>query len=941
MKILIGVILFISVSVGQAQKLGDLLKQAAKESKTDSNNILNETASEEKLKQDSIDFQLAISINENAGFFDITEKGEKLRQVLYLAKDETTKTQYEIMRDSLESALDMYNARWYRVAEGQFLQLKKSLETKGMTSDLNYLRCLSNIGLVYLIKGQYDDAENFLKAALEGSEEILGKNSIGYASNLNNHAKLNQQLGRFNDAEHQFDEAQNIFIAKSGKNSMQNAIITNNKAMLSMVMGRTDQAVALMKSAVYYAEKAPGKQGKKSFDSRKFQSNQALVYQLAGQYPEAEATFTSIKTVFETRKQITTSEYAGLLNQLAILYIQMNKSEKVEPLLKKAGEIYQKGRTLNNASFAKVQHDLGVFYRMQGKYVEAEVATKKAIELRAQELGTEHPDYVKSVENLGLILWKKGDLVGAYPLLKEGIDKSLSFINSYFKPMSEAEKTKYWETLQPRFQRFYNFALEFSATNSTILTDVFNAQIATKALLLNSTNKVKKTILASGNPALIQNYLDWIGKKEALSHYYSLSKEQLKEQKINLKALEKETNDAEKALSAQSTIFSEGYSAQVITLDKLTPLLKDDEALVEVIRVHGFDKELTDESRYVALILKKGLALPKVVVLDNGKQLETRYAKFYKNAAINKMEDAYSYDQYWAKLDGELTGKKVIYFAPDGVFNQINVNTLKKPAGDYVLNRYDVVIMGNPKDLIQLKQPTKPLTKKDAFLMGFPDYGGTAVPLPGTKVELDGITKILKTSGYKVEMRQEKEASEKNLKAINAPSLIHIATHGYFLADADVGTGNTLGVDAENASKNPLLRSGLILANPTGQKQDTTAIDFGSTDNGVLTAYEAMNLDLDGTNLILLSACETGLGDVRAGEGVYGLQRAFLVAGANALVMSLWKVDDAATQQLMTNFYTNWTKTGNKFKAFKLAQQQLMTKYKDPYYWGAFVMMGM
>jgi CHAT domain-containing protein len=145
----------------------------------------------------------------------------------------------------------------------------------------------------------------------------------------------------------------------------------------------------------------------------------------------------------------------------------------------------------------------------------------------------------------------------------------------------------------------------------------------------------------------------------------------------------------------------------------------------------------------------------------------------------------------------------------------------------------------------------------------------------------------------------------------------------------------------ENAQENPLLRSGLLLANASNTIDGTNSVNLSSNDNGILTAYEVMNMNLDGTDLVILSACETGLGEVKAGEGVYGLQRAFLVAGANALIMSLWKVDDAATQQLMTNFYTNWVKTGNKQKAFKQAQIQLMAKYKEPYYWGAFVMMGL
>jgi CHAT domain-containing protein len=362
--------------------------------------------------------------------------------------------------------------------------------------------------------------------------------------------------------------------------------------------------------------------------------------------------------------------------------------------------------------------------------------------------------------------------------------------------------------------------------------------------------------------------------------------------------------------------------------------------VTEIIRVRKYEQNFTADSRYIALILTKGIELPKIVILDNGQQLDTRYSKYYRNAIQQKIADEYSYDQYWSKIEPELKGQKGIYISPDGVYNQLNLNTLKKPGGDYVINRFDLTILGNSKDLINLKKKKAGAAKKNATLLGFPDYAGNSIAaLPGTKVEIAGISKILKASGYQVNQFTQKTATEANLKNVKGPALMHIATHGYFLKDVDQGS-SAFGVHLENANDNPLLRSGLMLAGAANTVSGTAMPNLGSNDNGILTAYEAMNLNLTGTSLIVLSACETGLGDVKAGEGVYGLQRAFLVAGAEALIMSLWKVDDAATQQLMTTFYSNWIKTGNKQKAFKQAQLQLMTKYKEPYYWGAFVMMG-
>ena len=903
---------------------------------------LGSSGAKKRAKLDSIDFQFTMSVNENAGFFDVENKGEGGARVLYAMKDRKDKAISDIARDTLDLAIGYYNLRMFKLAQESFLDAQNFMEQNGLANDISYLRCVSNLGVVYLMQGRTSDAERYINYSLENTQSILGENSVGYAANLNSRAKLDQMIGKYNEAEKNFDEAGQKLKAAFGENSMQYAIVQNNKAMLYQTLGRYPDAVQLMKEAIKNTEGTNKKllQGKNSFDNRRFQSNLALLYQMSGNFAQAEATFLSIKKVFESKMQTNAPEYASLLNQLAQLYIQMNNPEQTEPLLQKAAAIYKKKFTEENPSFAKVQNDLGNFYRMQGRYPEAETALVRAIGIRKTTLGENHPDYVKSVDNLAVLYWKKGDLSKAYTYFNEAMTKSLDFINQYFPPMSEAEKSKYWDVLQPRFQRFYSYAIETSTTKPDILNDVYDYQIATKALLLNSTNKIKKAILSSGDQSLIKDYLDWIGQKETLSRYYALSKDELKQQKIDIQSLEKQANATERSLSQRSTDFSKGYSNEKISYKQVAALLTDTEAVIEIIRVRGFDKDFTEDSRYVVMVLTKDSDLPKMVVLDNGNQVETRYAKYYKNAILQRLPDQYSYEQYWAKIDPIVAGKKTLYFSPDGVYNQINVNTLKKADGDYVLNRFDVVIIGNSKDLLALKNK-KAIAKKDAFLLGFPDYGGAAPALPGTKIEIDVVSKILKASGYIVTQREQKVATEANIKGVKGPSLMHIATHGYFLPDASIGAGSAMGVDAENAKNNPLLRSGLILAgapDPTKEEQEP---DLQSNDNGILTAYEAMNLNLEGTDLIVLSACETGLGDVKAGEGVYGLQRAFLVAGANALVMSLWKVDDAATQMLMTNFYTNWTKGGNKLKAFKQAQLQLMTKYKEPYYWGAFVMMGM
>ena len=281
--------------------------------------------------------------------------------------------------------------------------------------------------------------------------------------------------------------------------------------------------------------------------------------------------------------------------------------------------------------------------------------------------------------------------------------------------------------------------------------------------------------------------------------------------------------------------------------------------------------------------------------------------------------------QRWKEKQGYI-------FPPDGIYNQINVNTLKAPDGPYLIQSMDIRVIGNPTDLLT---ENRGIQGNRAFLIGFPDYGSNEIPpLPGTRIEIERVEASL-ASTHDVKKKMAKEASESTLKKIENPKILHIATHGFFLEDLESG-GSVFGVDIEYARNNPLLRAGIMLSGASA----AATYSFGDEDNGILTAYESMNLNLNQTNLVVLSACETGKGDTKAGEGVYGLQRAFQVAGAENLLMSLWKVDDEATQKLMTSFYGIWTKTGDQPSvSFRQAQLSLMKTHDHPYYWGAFVML--
>jgi CHAT domain-containing protein/Flp pilus assembly protein TadD len=947
MKILSVILLLFCTLQSSSQILKNIKNKAANKAKEntidrakyEARNAYYQKMNDIRNEFDSSDFDYAILVSDNAGLFNLRDKREMGSKFMNLKNIGSQLYHKDIELSDEEKALfnlhagqSSYAMGRYLYAEKRFQAAQEYFERGYLTGHPGYMKTISNEGLLYATMGRYSQAQLFTEKALAMRRQAMGDDDMEVAASLNNYAVLHYNLGRYNESEKELEEALSIISKNKMQQSVQNGIVLNNKAMLYQALGRFEDAEKLMQQVVAIGEGLD--KNVKTGNRVKFMSNLALLYQQMGRYNDAENIYMKMQKRITDR---TTPEFANVLNNVAILYLVMNKQDKVEEMLLKAGEIYKKNFGENSPAYAKVISDLGNYYRYSERYTEALPLLEKAVRIREQALGSDHPLLAQVQEDIAILYWKTKDFGKAYPLYKQVMEKSMDFINSYFPPMSESEKSKYWDLLSPRFQRFFNFALDVSAINKEALTDMFEYRLATKGLLLHSTKKIMQSILNSGNEQLLNDYRDWIDGKEQLARLYAFSKEELQEQGLNLDSLQRAVNQKEKKLSESSKDFSKFIFTSKPRFTDVQAKLKTDEALVEIIRLRTFEQIFTDSSRYIAMVVSKGNNQPRVVYMNNGYDMEKKIFKGYRKSMQNRINDEQSYNYFWAPIETEVKGKKKIFISPDGVYNQVNLYTLKKTGADFLISQYDFILIGNGKDLLTDNTGSTVAGKK-AALIGDPDYGSDKKlpPLPATKTEVDGINKMLKSSGYQVEEYTQQDATETNLKSTKEISVLHIATHGFFFPDVEKASW-PVGVHADNAKDNVLLRSGLMLSGAVESDKINPTMD--STNNGIITSYEAMNLDLKGTRLVVLSACETGLGDVKAGEGVYGLQRAFLVAGADALIMSLWKVDDGATQQLMNNFYAIWVKGGDKQKAFKQAQQQLMTKYKEPYYWGAFVMM--
>ncbi len=894
------------------------------------------------------DFHYAISFGDNSALYENKENSSNLGGFSYYLLDDDVPPIVKA-RNFNSAGEVLFVTGNYENAERALFKAYEIYKSENMLNLSEAILNMTNLGLLYQTIGKYTLAEQFDKDALTAFKRIQD-DTVGYAATLNNLGVLYKIKGKYSDAENYLIQSLNYIKENSGEDNIEYAIVTNNLAMLYQIVNKSDKAEELMLKSLNIAKNHTKE---KSATYVRLKVNLALLYQAEGKYLQAEKIYLEAIDLKKKRLGTHHPDYATLLRNLASLYMEMERYNDVEPLLTEARDIYRDKFTADNPQYAKTTFELARYYQTIGNNEQAEGLFKDALETQKKLLDEHNPDIAETEEYLAVNYWHKNQPQEALHYYELALDQYIYQINTYFEAMSEAEKTKFWNKIHPKFIRFYNFAAQYHSQIPEIAQVVYDYHIQTKALLLNSSRKIKDRILNSNNPDLIAKYIEWQDLKNYTAKLFGLTNEELEERKINFDSLIDRTNQLEKEIAQMSADFKTATETKVVKLKNIQEKLASDEAAIEIIRVDRYrDLQKTDSCFYIAVIATKDKVNPDFIVLPEGNKMETVYAKEYHQAITTGKDMDKFYGYFWKDIDEKLQDKENLFVSVDGIYNQLNINTFLKEDGRYVIDEQMVYNLTNTKDVLGIKNrlnTKSDVLSKDATVFGFPDYlldlpksFSTVPPLPGTKTEIENINTILKSKNWEIASYLGKDANESNLKNIDNPYVLHIATHGYFIETTGQEGENTrsFGVEPQRALNNPLLRSVLLLAGADKTILELDDKNNSEKDDGILNAFEAMVLKLDKTQLVVLSACQTGLGEIKTGEGVYGLQRAFQIAGAKTIITSLWKVSDQGTQDLMSAFYKKWLETGDEYKAFRDAQLYIKEKYKYPYYWGAFVLVG-
>lgn len=638
----------------------------------------------------------------------------------------------------------------------------------------------------------------------------------------------------------------------------------------------------------------------------------------------------------------------------------------------RSGELYP--RTI------RYHESVGLAYFLKQEYRKALEIDSIVLKNIENTMGQNDWRYFNSAKKLArdLVALKEYNHAFNYILLFADFKKKQ--ITENFEWLNENQKEAYWKKESSFYDNLSWFANQaFEAVPEAVGLN-YNAALLTKSKMLEAKISTENY------------YREFDELREELTHRRRLLAKMESDgstEKEKLEKLRKEADSLDKRLTLSWPEYAQQKKNLSITWDQVQQNLDKGEAAIEFVR---FENEDDSVVYYNALVLKKGDKNPTLIKLCKEKELQ----------GINpKMGFSAYYPLVWQPLDIVLKDIKTIYYAPSGELYNVPFHAIYAPKGkgdevlvaktdkrgvvvqsenasteqnaEYLMDRYTMHQLTSTRYLAMgLKQKAKDPIANTIAMVGGVNYdylpGSSLAPkkkkknknasrssasasgklnyLEGTKTEVEQINNKVTTSTWQTKLIENNDATEETITKLEgkeAKGILHIATHGFAFSEYDFKdttvNKNSLRY-SYRYSTNPMVRSGLILAGGNwAWTGSDTLTKLGAEQNGILTALEVSQLNLKKTKLVVLSACETGLGKIEGSEGTFGLKRGFKLAGVEQMIVSLWSVPDKETMELMTLFYSDLTKTLNPVSSFEKAQKEMRNKYPtDPEKWAGFVL---
>lgn len=618
-------------------------------------------------------------------------------------------------------------------------------------------------------------------------------------------------------------------------------------------------------------------------------------------------------------------------------------------------------------------------------------------------MGENHPDVASSLNGLAELKAKLSEPDSALALMRQSLKIDDRTIQNVFSGASERVKFTFLSTLENHENFLFSLVLKQLIQNCEAVTTCLDVILQRKGMVLEALAQERISTLATDDNQIqqvLQQYKT-VSSRLANLTFSDPGETELSTYSQRLAQLQSEKEKLEEKLARFSQAFQIKRKIGEVNYQTINQCLPHGSVLVEYVcpRMFNFKETNWEEHQYLAFVLSAGdSSIPVMVDLGPASVIDKEISKFRQlntEKSIRALGEAKAenilaesgkrlYELIFAPIKHKLGDSKELFIAPDGELNLIPFAALQDKNGTYLIAEYQFNYLSSGRDLLRYEQQIA--KGKSTIILADPLYDLTdqeqqiasaeifnkknqdttdifrnlnrhskdfflqkAKPLPGTRREAEGISNLL--NDEEVHLFFGKEALEEVIKRLKPPHRLHIATHGFFFEEEDktdfynqkqmtmLGSSFQRPIRIEN----PLLRSGLLLAGANNlDKRQTDS----KTDDGILTALEISGLNLWGTDLVVLSACGTGLGDVRRGEGVFGLRRAFQLAGARTVVMSLWNIYDTVAPEIMTDFYSRIKAGVGKSKALQQASLAYMQKRRatngaaHPYFWAAFVCVG-